>query len=180
MSIANQLDHVSGNPLSKHEQEPRPTQRALFLQEMERSVPWAMLCKLVAPCYASLNLAQRPKIEPMLRIYFLQHWFSLADHEVEEALLESVSMFDFICAGLPCGSLFLEIPALDVIASVRTLLQQNGFGTPLFEAVNRHLHDKGLRVTNGHLHDASVTRHQVGAPSKSARPGRLAASTYPA
>jgi IS5 family transposase len=180
MSIANQLDEMR----SKHEQERQPTQRALFLQEMERSVPWTMLCKLVAPCYASLAEAQMPRIEQMLRIYFLQHWFGLADGEVEEALLESVSMFDFICAGLPYGSLFLEIPSPRIIASVRKLLQQNGFGTPLFEAVNRHLYEKGLRVTNGHLVEAIVIQHhtrpQAAAPTKISRTRRRAGTRHPA
>lgn len=54
----------------------KTTRRDVFLAEMDKVVPWAALCALIAPVYpkASEN-GGRPAIgvEWMLRMYFLQH-----------------------------------------------------------------------------------------------------------
>ena len=65
----------------------KKTRRAAFLEEMEQVVPWSKLCALVEPHYPKAGNGRRPKeLEAMLRIYFLQQWFNLADPGVEEAL----------------------------------------------------------------------------------------------
>jgi transposase, IS5 family len=63
------------------------TRRERFLGEMERVVPWARLCAVIAPHYPE-GLRGRPPmgIERMLRIYFLQQWYALADEAREDAL----------------------------------------------------------------------------------------------
>ena len=53
----------------------RPTRRPEFLAQMDADVPWSRLVAL---------------IERMLRIYFLQQWFNLADPAVEETLYDSL------------------------------------------------------------------------------------------
>src|SRR5215468_805998 len=54
--------------------------RAMFLEEMEQVVPWGKLCALVERHYPKPGNGRRPKeLEQMLRIYFLQQWFNLAD-----------------------------------------------------------------------------------------------------
>jgi IS5 family transposase len=56
---------------------------------MEQVVPWSALCLLVEPHYPKAGNGRRPVgIERMLRIYFLQQWFSLSDPAVEEALYD--------------------------------------------------------------------------------------------
>jgi transposase, IS5 family len=58
----------------------KKTRREIFLEEMERVVPWAKLCALIEPHYPKPGNGRRPKeLEQMLRIYFLQQWFNLAD-----------------------------------------------------------------------------------------------------
>ena len=60
----------------------KPTRRERFLDEMERVVPWAELCALIAPAYPGepVGAGRRPVgLERMLRIYFLQHWFNLSE-----------------------------------------------------------------------------------------------------
>jgi Transposase domain (DUF772) len=45
------------------------------------------LCALIAPHYPKPGKGRRPKeLEQMVRIYFLQQWFNLADPAAEEAL----------------------------------------------------------------------------------------------
>jgi hypothetical protein len=62
----------------------------MFLEEMEQVVPWGKLCALVERHYPKPGNGRRPKeLEQMLRIYFLQQWFNLADPAVEAALYDS-------------------------------------------------------------------------------------------
>jgi len=58
----------------------KKTRRALFLEEMEKVVPWAKLCALIEPHYPKAGNGRPPVgVERMLRIYFLQQWFNLSD-----------------------------------------------------------------------------------------------------
>jgi transposase, IS5 family len=51
----------------------KQTKRESFLAEMEKAVPWEVLCTLIEPHYPK-DARGRPPIgvERMLRIYFLQ------------------------------------------------------------------------------------------------------------
>jgi transposase, IS5 family len=65
-------------------------QRALLLEEMERVVPWDELCALLESHYPKAgNGPPLVGVERMLRIYFLQLWFTLSGPGVEEALYDS-------------------------------------------------------------------------------------------
>src|SRR5208283_492673 len=75
----------------------KKTRRAAFLEEMERVVPWGELTSLVEPYYPRAGNGRRPVgVERMLRIYFLQQWFSLSDPAVEEALYDSPILREFV------------------------------------------------------------------------------------
>ena len=56
------------------------TRRERFLSEMEQAVPWARLVALIEPFYPKGERGRPPLgIERMLRVYFLQQWYALAD-----------------------------------------------------------------------------------------------------
>ncbi len=75
----------------------RKSRRELFLDEMERIVPWTGLLGLIRPHYAKAGNGRRPVgLEIMLRVYFVQQWFSLSDPGVEEALYESPVLQRFV------------------------------------------------------------------------------------
>src|SRR5215475_2003486 len=81
----------------------KKTRREMFLEEMEQVVPWGRLCALIEPHYPKPGNGRRPKeLEKMLRIYFLQQWFNLADPAVEEALYDSATLRQF--AGIDLGA----------------------------------------------------------------------------
>ena len=64
----------------------RPTRRDEFLATMDRIVAWAALCTVVEPHYPKAGNGRPPVgLERMLRMYFVQHWFNLADEACEEA-----------------------------------------------------------------------------------------------
>src|ERR1035437_6846428 len=75
----------------------RKSRRELFLNEMEKVVPWARLQALVEPHYAKAGNGRQPVgLSIMLRTYFMQQWFNLSDPGVEEALYESAALRRFV------------------------------------------------------------------------------------
>ena len=65
------------------------TRRERFLAEMEELVPWARVVAVIAPHYPKGERGRPPiGIERMLRIYFLQQWYGLADEALEDAIYE--------------------------------------------------------------------------------------------
>ena len=96
------------------------TKREIFLSEMEAVVPWARLEALIAPYYTKPRKG-RPQmpLSVMLRIYFLQQWYSLSDPGAEEALYDMHSMRNFVGLDLAHDS----IPDETTILNFRHLLE---------------------------------------------------------
>ena len=136
----------------------KKTRWALFLEEMEQVVPWAELSALIEPVYPKAGQGRPPVgVERMLRIYFLQQWFNLSDPAVEEALYESVSLRRFVDIDLG------REPAPDetTVCKFRHLLEEHQLGARIFERVQQHLQERGLRIGRGTIVDATI----VHAPS---------------
>lgn len=129
------------------------TRRAIFLEEMEQVVPWAKLCALIEPHYPKPGQGRRPKeLEQMLRIYFLQQWFNLADPAVEEALYDSVTLRQFV--GIDLGA--EPVPDETTVCKFRHLLEEHNLGEEILGTVNLHLQAKGVRITTGTIVDATL------------------------
>jgi IS5 family transposase len=126
---------------------------AIFLDEMEQVVPWAKLCALIEPHYPKPGNGRRPKeLEKMLRIYFLQQWFNLADPAVEEALYDSATLREF--AGIDLGA--EPVPDETTVCKFRHLLEEHNLGKEILGTVNLHLQAKGVRITTGTIVDATL------------------------
>src|SRR5580692_11881359 len=79
------------------------TRRERFLGEMEQIVPWPRLVALIEPHYPSGKRGRPPiGLERMLRIYFLQQWYTLADEALEDAIYDSQSLRSFAGIDLSC------------------------------------------------------------------------------
>ena len=76
----------------------KKTRKEIFLEEMDRIIPWKALSKVIKPYYPKPKGAGRRPIgiQRMLRIHFLQHWFELSDPGAEEALYDSRAMRQFV------------------------------------------------------------------------------------
>jgi hypothetical protein len=71
----------------------KQTRRGTFLAEMEQVVPWARLVARLQPFYPKGRRGRPPiGLERMLRIYFLQQWYGLADEALEDALYDSQAL----------------------------------------------------------------------------------------
>jgi len=134
------------------------TRREAFLREMHRIVPWKRLFNIVKPHYPKGEQGRPPiGIDRMLRIYFLQQWFTLSDPGVEEALYESRSMRAF--AGIDLGR--EPVPDETTICKFRHLIEQHDLGKKMLKEVNKHLQESGVKVSGGTIVDASI----ISAPS---------------
>jgi len=123
----------------------KTTRRATFLSEMDQVVPWPGLCALIEPYYPKPGNGRPPiGVERMLRIYFPQQWFDLSDPGVEEALYDSLAMRRF--AGIDLGR--EPVPDETTMCRFRHLLEGHDLGRRLFEAVQRHLAEKGLKCNS--------------------------------
>lgn len=135
----------------------RKTRKAVFLDEMERVVPWAQLLALIAP-HAPRKERGRPPFgtQAMLRIHFLQQWFGLSDVAMEEALFDVPLYRQF--AGL--GGMN-RLPDRVSILRFRHVLEQHDLALQMFEAVNATLAAQGLLLKEGTVVDATL----IAAPS---------------
>jgi len=98
----------------------KKTRREQFLAEMEKVVPWQRLVGRIAPHYPKGERGRPPiGIEPMLRIYFLQQWYGLADELLEETIYDSQAMRAFIGIDLSVES----VPDATTLLKFRHLLE---------------------------------------------------------
>jgi transposase, IS5 family len=138
---------------SSFEKYGRKSRRELFLDEMERVVPWAELQALVEPHYPKAGNGRPPVgLAIMLRTYFMQQWFNLSDPGVEEALYESPTLRRF--AGVDLGA--APAPDETTVLRFRHLLEKHDLGGQMLEAVNLHLEARGIRVATGTIVDATI------------------------
>jgi IS5 family transposase len=131
----------------------RKSRRELFLDEMEKIVPWSGLESLVCPHYAKAGNGRQPVgLSIMLRTYFVQQWFNLSDPGVEELLYESPVIRRFV--GVDLG--IAAAPDETTILRFRHLLEKHDLGGLMLDAVNVHLAAKGIKIQTGTIVDATI------------------------
>jgi len=131
----------------------RKSRRELFLDEMERVVPWPAMESLVRPHYAKAGNGRQPVgLSIMLRTYFVQQWFNLSDPGAEELLYESAAVRRFV--GVDLGA--APAPDETTILRFRHLLEQHDLGGMMLDAVNVHLEAKGIKIQTGTIVDATI------------------------
>lgn len=143
---------------AEHSAKRKRTRREVFLDEMERTIPWDLLEAIIEPYYPKAGNGRRPyPLCTMLRIHCLQQWYSFSDPAMEEELYEIPSLRQFAGLSLSRGS----IPDETTILKFRHLLEQNNLTRKILDAVSEHLHDKGLLLRQGTIVDATI----ISAPS---------------
>jgi IS5 family transposase len=135
----------------------KPTRKREFLAEMERVVPWRELVSVVAP-FAPEGRRGRPpfSVETMLRIHFMQQWFTLSDPAMEEALHDVPLFREF--AHLSWDQRF---PDETTILRFRHLLEKHKLADEILATVNAVLQRRGLMLKAGTVVDATL----IAAPS---------------
>ena len=134
------------------------TRRERFLGEMEKVVPWARLCAVIEPHYPKSRRGRPPiGVERMLRIYFLQQWYALADEALEDALYDSQALRTFAGIDLSVEA----VPDATTLLKFRHLLEAHDLTRKLFAEVGALLSERKLLMKEGTIVDATI----IAAPS---------------
>jgi IS5 family transposase len=129
------------------------TKRERFLTEMDTVIPWPRLLKLIEPCYPKKGKGRPPMpMESLLRIYFLQQWYSLSDPAAEEALYDIESMRRFAQLELVVDAL----PDETTILNFRRMVEKHQLSEVLFNDINAYLVERGIAVSQGSMVDATI------------------------
>ena len=100
-----------------------------MLATMNEIVPWRQLCEVIEPHYPKVGSGRPPVgLKRILRMYFVQHWFNLADEACEEALLDSAALRRFV--GIDLGR--ERVPDGTTLLRFRPLLEAHGLGQRLW------------------------------------------------
>jgi IS5 family transposase len=138
----------------------KKTRKEIFLDEMNRVVPWAALVGIIQPHARGAHqaLGGRPPfaVETMLRIHCLQLWWNLSDPAMEEELHERPLYREF--AGLGGSP---RIPDETTILRFRHLLEKHDLAAQVMATINAGLAQQGLMLKTGTIVDATI----IAAPS---------------
>ena len=138
----------------------KKTRKEVFLEEMNKIVPWQALVALIQPHARGAHqaLGGRPPfaVETMLRIHCLQLWWNLSDPAMEEELHERPLYRRFV--GLDGAA---RLPDESTILRFRHLLEAHNLSLQILATVNATLAAKGLLLKSGTVVDATL----IAAPS---------------
>ena len=131
----------------------KQTRRDKFLAEMEQVVPWARLVERLRPLYPKGERGRPPiGLERMLRIYFLQQWYGLADEALEDALYDSQALRGF--AGIDLNR--DPVPDATTLLKFRHWLERHDLTKAVFDEVGAMLAERGLLMRQGTIVDATI------------------------
>jgi IS5 family transposase len=131
----------------------KTTRREKFLARMDEVIPWAKLLAVIEPYYPKGQRGRPPVgLERMLRVYFLQQWYALADEALEDALYDSQALQRFARIDLSAEG----VPDATTLLKFRRLLETYDLCKGLFAALNADLAARGLLLREGTLVDATL------------------------
>jgi transposase, IS5 family len=116
-------------------------------------VPWARLVARLQPLYPKGERGRPPiGLERMLRIYFVQQWYGLADEALEDALYDSQALRGFAGVELTVEA----VPDATTLLKFRHWLEQHELTKALFAEVSAMLEERGLLMRRGTIVDATI------------------------
>lgn len=134
----------------------KTTRRERFLAEMEQVVPWSRLLDVLQPHYYPDSKGKRGRpptpLNCMLRMYFVQQWYALADEALEDAIYDSQALRNFVGVDLAIES----VPDATTLLKFRHLLEERSLTKVIFEEINRYLGEKGMLMREGTIVDATI------------------------
>ena len=142
---------------AEFENKKHTTRREIFLQRMDKLLPWSRLENKLGKHYPKGETGRPPyRLAVMLRVHCLQLFYNLSDPGMEDALYAIESMRRF--AGLRLSE---RLPDETTILNFRHFLESHKLGKALFEEINRHLKAQNLSFREGTIVDATI----ISAPS---------------
>ena len=130
----------------------KKTRKREFLEQMEQVVPWAALVELIAPYYPEGRTGRPPfSLQTMLRVHFMQQWFTLSDPGMEEAFFDTPLLREF--AQL---EELARLPDESTILRFRHRLEKHKLAEQILATVNELLIQRGLMLKAGTVVDATL------------------------
>ena len=130
----------------------KKTRKRDFLEQMEQVVPWGSLVELVAPYYPEGRNGRPPfSLETMLRIHFMQQWFTLSDPGMEEAFFDTPLLREFARLDE-----FARLPDESTILRFRHRLEKHKLAEQILLTVNELLIQRGWLLKTGTVVDATL------------------------
>jgi len=130
----------------------KKTRKQIFLEQMEKVVPWAALVERIAPYYPEGKTGRPPfSLHTMLRVHFMQQWFTLSDPAMEEAFFDTPLYREF--AQLEELG---RLPDESTILRFRHRLEKHKLADQILSLVNELLRSKGLLLKVGTVVDATL------------------------
>ena len=137
----------------EYQKRKRVSRREIFLQKMDKLVPWAELEALIKPYYYSGKRGRPPRgIELMLRMYLLQVWYNLSDELTEETIYDSHAMKQFTRIDFDKE----DVPDATTLLSFRHLLEKSNLQKKILEEINEKLKNEGMLWEGGSIIDAAI------------------------
>ena len=133
----------------------KKTRMQVFLTQMDEVVPWAALVELIDSYYPE-GLKGRPpfSLMTMLRIHFMQQWFTLSDPAMEEAFFDTPLYREFArleeFGHMPDESTFLRF---------RHRLEKHRLAEQMLASLNELLAERGLLLRAGMAVNATTLLH---------------------
>lgn len=128
----------------------------IFLQEMDKIIPYERFLKILWDKYGIWAETGRPKydLKLMLKIHFLQHFYNLWDLAMEEAIYDRLSFQEFLWI----DTLSNNVPDETTILNFRHFLEKNKLQNSLFEEVLNLLKEEKYFFTKWTILDASIIK----------------------
>src|SRR5215210_8776729 len=131
----------------------RSRARSAFWARWRRSCRGHGCVRSIEPHYPHGQRGRPPiGIERMLRIYFLQQWYGLADEALEDALYDSQGLRGF--AGIDLS--VVAVPDATTVLNFRHWLEQHDLTRALFDEIGAMLEERGLLMRQGTIVDATI------------------------
>src|ERR1039458_2791463 len=124
---------------------------------MEAVIPWVPLLAVIEPYYPKGKRGRPPiGLERMLRVYFLQQWYGLADEALEDALYDSQALQSFARIDLSAEG----VPDATTLLNFRRLLETHDLCKGLFTAINADLTARTANCQSKGFHRSLIPRPQ--------------------
>ena len=135
---------------------------AALLAKLDAATPWLQLAAPIRamPEYNHLGAGRVPwDAVLMLKCLMLQKWFNLSDPGLEEALKDRISFRVFV------GLSFTDTtPDETTFVRFRARLREANMHDAIFDAVVKHIENKGFLVKAGTMIDATILQAPRGRP----------------
>jgi IS5 family transposase len=139
----------------------KKTRKEEFFNQMEKIIPWNDIISLISPFYygdinkkSSNRGRKKILLDKILRMYFIQNWFSLSDPATEQEIYDSYAMRTFV--GINFDNKSEQTPDETCLCNFRHLLEKHKLGEKIEKLIVDKLGENGLIMRGGTIVDATI------------------------